>query len=110
MMPAQSVYWLLGGIVLLVLLLPLRWRRVERNIEVFLLVMGALATTIASLWSWGLLAESLQTPWLISTVVLAVGLGFHLLRRRFDRSFKGLQSRVPPRALAFLIAASLGLP
>ena len=109
MMPAQSVYWLLGGIVVLVLLLPLRWRRVEQNIEIFLLVMGALATTIASKWSRDLLVESLQTPWLISTVVLAVGLGFHFLRRRFDRGLQGLQSRVPPRALAFFIVASLGL-
>ena len=111
MMPAQSVYWLLGGIVVLVLLLPLRWRRVEQNIEIFLLVMGALATTIASLWSWDLLVESLRAPWqiLITTLVLAVGLGFHFLRRRFDRGLTGLQSLVPPRALAFLIVASLGL-
>jgi predicted cation transporter len=109
MMPAQGVHWLLGGIVVLVLLLPLRWRRVERNIEIFLLVMGALATTVASLWSRDLLLESLRAPWQISSVVLAVGLGFHFLRRRFDRSIEGLQSRVPPRALAFLIVASLGL-
>ncbi len=109
MIPPQSVYWLLGGIVVLVLLLPLRWRRVEQNIEIFLLLMGALATSIASLWSRDLLLESLRAPWQISTVVLAVGLGFHLLRRHFDRGLKGLQSRVPPRALAFLIVASLGL-
>ena len=108
-MPAQSVYWMLGGIVVLLLLLPLWWRRVEQNIEIFLLVMGTLATTIASLWSRELLMESLRAPWQISTVVLAVGLGFHFLRRRFDRGLKELQSRVPPRALAFLIVASLGL-
>ena len=108
-MPAQGVYWLLGGIAVLVLLLPLRWRRVERNIEIFLLLMGALATTIASLWSRDLLLESLRAPWQISTVVLAVGLGFHFLRRRFDRGLRSLQTLLPPRALAFLIVASLGL-
>ena len=109
MMPAQSVYWMLGGIVVLVLVLPLRWRRVERNIEVFLLLMGALATTISSLWSRDLLLESVRAPWQISTVVLAVGLGFHFLRRRFDRVLQSLQTLLPPRALAFLIVASLGL-
>ena len=108
-MPEQVVHGLLGVIVLLVLVLPLWWRRVEQNIEVFLLVMGATATTVASLWSGSLVAEALEAPWKITAVVLAVGLCFHLLRERFDKALRALQEVLPARAFAFLMVASLGL-
>ena len=78
-MQEQVVHGLLGVIVLLVLVLPLSWRRVEQNIEVFLLVMGATATTVASLWSGSLVAEALEAPWKITAVVLGVGLGVILI-------------------------------
>ncbi len=108
-MPEQVVHGLLGVIVLLVLVLPLWWRRVEQNLEIFLFLMGAAATTVASLWSGRLVVEAVQAPWKITAVVLGVGLTFHFLRARFDRALRALQELLPARALAFLLVAFLGL-
>ncbi len=108
-MPEPLVHGLLGVIVLLVLLLPLTWRRVEHNIEIFLFLMGAAATTVASLWSVRLLLEAVEAPWKITAVVLGVGLVFHALRDRFDRLLRAVQRSLPARLLAFLVVAVLGL-
>ena len=84
-------------IFLLVLLLPLRFRRVEENLEVFLFVCGVAALTISGFsviegvttgWSLPVVAEALTAPLLVTTVfgipvgivqiVLVVGLIFYI--------------------------------
>ena len=45
----------LGLILLVVLLGPVLIKPVERNIEIFFLVVGALAAMVSGQWSWPLL-------------------------------------------------------
>jgi predicted cation transporter len=105
----NATYALLWVILTAVLALPFAVHRVERNLELFLLVMGTVATTISGLWSPALLAEALREPIAITLVVLAAGLLFHYGRKAVERGFRALRARVPLRLLVFLIVVGLGL-
>jgi predicted cation transporter len=99
---------LLWAVVLAVLVLPFAWRRVERNIELFLLLMGALATTASGLWSWSIVYDALRQPVRIAVVVLVVGTAFQFGRSRIDRGFQALGMILPTRLVIFLIVFALG--
>ncbi|MFZ0034238.1 MAG: DUF1646 family protein, partial [Sedimentisphaerales bacterium] len=75
--------WVTGGlatIVGLVLVLPFLSKRVEKQLEAFLFVMGCLAVTISGLWSWHLVKEALIDPIKITLAVLFAGLIFRIIR------------------------------
>ena len=52
----------LAAIMVLVLVLPLSVRRIEEELEAFLLVMGVLAVSVAGLWTGHLVLEALREP------------------------------------------------
>lgn len=58
------VYMILGLLLILlcVLLLPFFVKPAERNLELFLFVMGILSVTLSGLWSSDLVLEGLSTP------------------------------------------------
>jgi len=100
---------LLWVILAAVLALPFALHRVERNLELFLLAMGTVATTISGLWSPALVVEALREPIAITLAVLTAGLLFHYGRKTVERGFRALRTRVPLRLLVFLIVVGLGL-
>ncbi|MEK7766692.1 MAG: DUF1646 family protein, partial [bacterium] len=106
-MPMQDAA--LWGIVAAVLVLPFLVRAVERNLETFLLVMGAAAVTVSALWTVHLGSESLREPIHITLAVLGAGLAFHYGRGWFDRGFRGVRARLPLPAVLFLTVVGLGL-
>lgn len=94
---------------MLVLVLPLAVHAVEKHIEAFLLLAGALSVSLCSRWTVELGAESLRAPVPISLTVLAVGLVFHYGRHKLDSLFRHVMRAVPLRLLLFLLVAGLGL-
>lgn len=107
--PSPLIVALLWLIVAGVLFLPFAAKRVERNLEIFLLVMGSLSVTVAGLWSAPLIGEALREPVKITVAVLVAGLLFHYGRPDVDRAFRALRSRIPLRALLAIVVIGLGL-
>jgi predicted cation transporter len=72
-------YWAVASLALimaLVLLLPFSVKRVEEELELFLLAMGCAAMTVSGLWNWHIIKDSLVEPVKISAAVLAAGFLF----------------------------------
>lgn len=101
------------AILLLTLILPLRARRVEHNLEPFLLAMGVSAVTVSGLWSAHLVSEAMwvpiepRTP--IVQAVLLFGLVFHYARRSLRSRIQGLAGRISLPLFLFLATVGLGL-
>lgn len=90
-------YWAVAGLALimaLVLLLPFSVKRVEEELELFLLVMGCAAMTVSGLWNWHIIKESLIEPVKISAAVLAAGYLFRAGRNRIEGFIERLERRL----------------
>lgn len=92
-----------------VLVLPFSVKKVEEELEVFLLVMGSLAVTVSGKWSGHLIAEALHEPFKISLAVLAFGFLFSWLRSRIRRSVGKLAGRLGINVFLFAFVLTLGL-
>jgi predicted cation transporter len=100
---------LLFIILLLVLVLPFLLRPIEENLELFLFIMGLLAVSAGSRWSWQLVGEAALEPVKITVAVLVAGLAFKALRASLRRAVSAATSRIGLRAFAFCVVATLGL-
>src|SRR3972149_4151890 len=100
---------MLGVILLLALILPIWHARIERNLELFLLVMGVSAVSATRQWNAHVVWEALKEPLPITAAVLAFGMGFQAARNILQRKFEILVRAVSPPAFAFLVVAGLGL-
>jgi len=65
-------------IVILVLTLPLLFKRIEEALEIFLLIMGLITLTITSQWSLHLIKEILLEPIKITITVFVAGILFNI--------------------------------
>ena len=101
----------LFAIFLVVLILPFAVKRVEHNLELFLFIMGALATSIAGKWSLDLVRTAVEEPIIkgIVPAVLGAGLLFFYGRRRFEHFMGRFLRKVPLRVSVLLAIAVLGL-
>jgi predicted cation transporter len=93
----------------LVLLLPFSVKKVEEELEAFLLVMGGLAVTASGSWSLHLIRESLVEPIKISLAVLAVGFLFRLARPHLRQAVSRIVRLLGLRLAVFAIVLLLGL-
>jgi predicted cation transporter len=93
-----------AAIVILVLLLfgPLVVHFIERNIELYILTLGVVATLLAGGFSWSLVGEALSEPILITIAVIAAGIGFGYSRQWMDHAFSRLRRRIRRPILAAL--------
>lgn len=107
-MPPLTLF-LLGVILLLALILPIRHIRIERNLELFLLVMGVSAVSVTGQWSAQLAGEALKEPLPITAAVLVFGLGFQAARSLLQQKLWRILGAVGRPAFAFLVVAGLGL-
>lgn len=86
-------------------------KTVERNLEAFLFVMGAIAVSIAGAWKLEIVTEALEEPVVkgIVPAVLAAGLLFAYGRRPLASAMSFLSARMSVGLLVFLIVVLLGL-
>lgn len=104
-----TIYAGLGAIFLLVLVVPFVSRRVERNLEVFLLVMGFFAVLLTGRMTQDLLTTALAEPLPISSAVLIAGFLFCLGRGCLSRFINFVSRETPPAVLHFSLVVVLGL-
>jgi predicted cation transporter len=99
----------LAVIVGLVLVLPFLSKRVEKQLELFLFIMGCLAVTVSWLWSWHLVKEALLDPINITLAVLFAGLIFKLIRPKIGKWTHAFARKFGYSTLFFIIVVGLGL-
>ncbi|HVP56569.1 MAG TPA: DUF1646 family protein [bacterium] len=101
----------LMAIFLVVLILPFRIRRVERNLELFLFIMGAAAATVAGKWTSKLVITAVTEPIAkgIVPAVLIAGLAFFYGRRPFEKMMKRFLRVVPLKLALLIIILILGI-
>jgi len=119
-------------IVLIVLVGPFVVKKIERNLEAFLFVMGVLAVTVSNFynkanlvetlgyteqqleligWNMHIVMEAVQEPVVkgIVPAVLFAGLIFHYGRSYAQRGINGILKLIPLKIVVFLIVVILGL-
>ncbi len=99
------------GLVLIlvaVLVLPFLFHRVERNIEIFLFVMGIAAAVAGGALNGGLLRDALVHPLPITGAVLVMGFAFKWARRPLERLIGPAIAAIGPRWLTFIVILLLG--
>ncbi|KAA0965909.1 DUF1646 domain-containing protein [Sporosarcina sp. ANT_H38] len=99
----------LSIILILVLLLPLTIKVVERNLEVFLFIMGISAALVSQVLDSTLIAKALENPIHITLAVLIAGLLFRWLQKPFEKSIRGMSKAIPFRIFLALIVIVLGI-
>lgn len=93
----------------LVLVLPFSIKKVEKELEAFLFVMGVLAVSISRLWSWHLVKDALVEPIKITAAVFVAGLLFRLIRPKIGKWASIVAQRLGYSVLFFIIVVGLGL-
>lgn len=104
--------WTVAGLAVvmgLVLVLPFSVKKVEEELEAFLLVMGVLAVSISGKWTGHLVSEALIEPVKITAAVLLVGFAFRAGRSKVKSGVDGLIGALGRPAAVMLIVFSLGL-
>ena len=96
-------------ILLLVLILPFAVHAIEKELEIFLFIMGVLAVTVTSQWNMHLVHEALVEPIKITAAVLIAGLLFRALKKTIDTQVNGILKNVGARWFVFLVVVVLGL-
>jgi predicted cation transporter len=106
----------LAIVALMALIAPFLVKFVEHNLELFFLVMGALAVTISGAWSTDLVIEALKAPVMIGhlpigifQVVLIVGLLIYLYFCQFEKGVVFLVNKLNLRLFIFLLIFLMGL-
>ena len=99
----NMVYSVLCLIVIVVLVLPFTNKKVERNLEMFLFVMGVSSVLVSNQMSWGLILKALEEPLMIAAAVLIFGLLFKRCNDLITTNIHQIQKLVPHKLLVFQI-------
>jgi predicted cation transporter len=91
-----------AAIVVMLCLLsgPLAVHWIERNIEIFIVAIGILATILAGGANAGLVREALSAPIMITVAVIAAAILFRETREALDRGFARMRARIPRAVLS----------
>lgn len=95
-------------ILILVLILPFT-KLVERNLEVFLFIMGVLSVFVSQMWSWDLVKEALIHPINITLAVLVAGLLFRWFQNPIEKGVIGISRAMPFPLFIGLFVIIIGL-
>jgi len=87
-------------VLLLMLLGPLAVHWIENNIEIYILVMGVIATLLAGGFTHSVLEHALTEPILITLAVIVAAIAFGYSREYLDRAFSRLRRRMSRAILA----------
>jgi predicted cation transporter len=96
-------------ILIAVLLGPILFKAVERNLEVFFLGAGALTALVTGQFGWALLRDASVKPIPLTAAILVFGILARLLRRPFDAAVQRMRAAVAPRWIYFCLIVGLGL-
>jgi len=102
-------------IFLVILLLPLLVKRVEHNLELFLLVLGSTTLVLSHvlgpepLLTARLIESAFLEPINLTIATLVFGLAFRALRDGLKKRIVLIEERLGPRTFAFLLIFVLGL-
>ena len=102
-------------IILLILFLPLLVKKVEHNLELFLLVMGGSTLVLSHflgpepLLTVRLVESAFMEPVKITIATLIFGLAFRAIREPMKKMIVITEFRLGPRLFAFLLIFTLGL-
>jgi predicted cation transporter len=102
-------------VFLLILLLPMLLKRVEHNLELFLLVMGAVTLMLSHflgpepLVSKRLIEAAFLEPVKITIATLIFGIAFRAVRDPMKKKMVAAEGKLGPRVFAFLVIFILGL-
>lgn len=99
----------LGLVVALVFLLPFFSKRVEEELESFVLLMGVAAVTLSDLWSRAFVVHNLSEASPIALTVLIAGVLFYFLQERLEFWIESVVTVVGRRGSLFLMVTGLGL-
>ena len=99
----------LSIILVFVLFLPFTVPFIERNLEVFLFVMGIAAVLVSGVLDKTLLLKALEDPINITLAVIIAGLLFKWLQKPFETSIKGISRTIPYRLFLALVVIILGI-
>ncbi len=101
---------IIGLIIILILVLILPFTKlVERNLEVFLFIMGVASIIVSQVFTWDLLKEALIHPINITIAVLIAGLLFKWFQGPIEKGVSGLSNAMPYRLFIALFVIILGL-
>ena len=101
---------IIGLIIILILVLVLPFTKlVERNLEVFLFIMGVASIIVSQVFTWDLLKEALLHPINITIAVLIAGLLFKWFQGPIEKGVSGLSNAMPYRLFIALFVIILGL-
>lgn len=95
-------------ILLLVLFLPFT-NIVERNLEVFLFIMGIASTIVSQVLDWQLIKKALEDPINITLAVLIAGLLFRWFQTPIQKGVIAISRAMPYRLFIALFVIVLGL-
>ncbi|PIC96737.1 cation transporter [Sporosarcina sp. P26b] len=93
----------------LVLLLPFTVPKIERNLEMFLFVMGCAAAFVSGVLQWELWMQAVRDPLHITLAVLVAGILFRWIRKPFEKTVLSVSRILPFRLFLALTIMMLGL-
>ena len=96
-------------ILILVLFLPFTVKLVERNLEIFLFIMGVAAAFISGVFDKSLLMKALEDPIHITLAVLIAGLIFRWLQKPIEKGIIETSKAMPFRLFLALVVIVLGI-
>jgi predicted cation transporter len=96
-------------ILLLVLFLPFTVKIVERNLEIFLFIMGIGATWVSGILDSTLILKSLKDPIKITIAVLLAGFVFKWMKVPLEKTVKRISEAIPYPLFFALVVVVLGL-
>jgi predicted cation transporter len=95
-------------IITLVLLGPVFVEAIERNVELFFLMIGVLTAFTMGQFNTALVTAALIEPLAFTLAVLVFGASFRFLRDYLDQIFRRVIQVLDPRILCFCIVVLLG--
>jgi predicted cation transporter len=102
-------------IVLLVLVLPITVHFVEKNLEVFLFVMGVAAVSCAhffgagDVWSVHLVKEAVREPVMITIAVFIFGLLMYAFKKPVTSFIVAIEHKLGSKLFCFVLISLLGI-
>lgn len=96
-------------ILLLVLFLPFSVKMIERNLEVFLFVMGICAALVSGILDSSLITKAIIDPIKITLAVFIAGILFKWLKVPLEKSIRKISEAIPYSLFFALVVIILGL-
>ena len=96
-------------ILILVLFMPFTVKIVERNLEVFLFVMGIAAVVVSKVLNKDLIVKALEDPLHITLAVIIAGILFRWFQTPIEKGILGMSKAMPMRLFLALVVIILGL-